>query len=177
MTQSLRTRSGGLGTDFYRRLAVVGLKHLKAPFLERGHQNAPLQAAVIHHQHLPDRTEIQIRSGFFKTCRWHSATPHVSFDRDWATNYASGLLNIGVKNNRGRRLTRHLLKPGYLGSVQFRCRRTTHDPLAPSRQLRDEVGADEFNEVVQIFLDEVQEVIARLHADTRVRSWNRTCIS
>ncbi len=34
------------------------------------------------------------------------------------------------------------------------------------RQLRDEVGADEFNEVVEIFLDEVQEVIARLHADT-----------
>ncbi len=35
------------------------------------------------------------------------------------------------------------------------------------RQLRDEVGADEFDEVIQIFLDEVQEVIARLHADTR----------
>ena len=34
------------------------------------------------------------------------------------------------------------------------------------RQLRDEVGADEFDEVVQIFLDEVQEVIARLHQDT-----------
>ncbi len=34
------------------------------------------------------------------------------------------------------------------------------------RQLRDEVGADEFDEVVEIFLDEVQEVIARLHADT-----------
>ncbi len=34
------------------------------------------------------------------------------------------------------------------------------------RQLRDEVGADEFDEVVEIFLDEVQEVIVRLHADT-----------
>ncbi len=34
------------------------------------------------------------------------------------------------------------------------------------RQLRDEVGADEFDEVVQIFLEEVQEVIARLHSDT-----------
>ncbi len=34
------------------------------------------------------------------------------------------------------------------------------------RQLRDEVGPDEFDEVVEIFLDEVQEVIARLHADT-----------
>ena len=34
------------------------------------------------------------------------------------------------------------------------------------RQLRDEVGAEEFDEVVQIFLEEVQEVIARLHADT-----------
>ncbi len=34
------------------------------------------------------------------------------------------------------------------------------------RQLRDEVGADEFDEVVEIFLDEVQEVIARVHADT-----------
>jgi len=34
------------------------------------------------------------------------------------------------------------------------------------RQLCDEVGADEFDEVVEIFLDEVQEVIARLHADT-----------
>ncbi len=34
------------------------------------------------------------------------------------------------------------------------------------RQLRDEVGADEFDEVVEIFLDEVQEVIARVHSDT-----------
>lgn len=33
-------------------------------------------------------------------------------------------------------------------------------------QLRDEVGAEEFGEVVEIFLDEVQEVIARLHQDT-----------
>ncbi len=33
------------------------------------------------------------------------------------------------------------------------------------RQLRDEVGADEFDEVVEIFLDEVQEVIARLRND------------
>lgn len=34
------------------------------------------------------------------------------------------------------------------------------------RQLRDEVGADEIDEVIEIFLDEVQEVIARLKADT-----------
>lgn len=34
------------------------------------------------------------------------------------------------------------------------------------RQLRDEVGAEEFDEVVEIFLEEVQEGIARLHADT-----------
>ncbi|WP_170761042.1 Hpt domain-containing protein [Ruegeria lacuscaerulensis] len=34
------------------------------------------------------------------------------------------------------------------------------------RQLRDEVGASEFDEVVQIFLDEVQETIERLHKDT-----------
>ncbi|MEW2918671.1 Hpt domain-containing protein [Ruegeria sp. ANG10] len=34
------------------------------------------------------------------------------------------------------------------------------------RQLRDEVGASEFEEVVQIFLDEVQETIDRLHQDT-----------
>ncbi len=34
------------------------------------------------------------------------------------------------------------------------------------RQLRDEVGAEEFDEVIEIFLDEVQEVIARVHADT-----------
>lgn len=34
------------------------------------------------------------------------------------------------------------------------------------RQLRDEVGADEFDEVVQIFLEEVHEVIARLNQDT-----------
>ncbi|NOE26815.1 Hpt domain-containing protein [Ruegeria sp. HKCCD6157] len=34
------------------------------------------------------------------------------------------------------------------------------------RQLRDEVGPDEFDEVVDIFLEEVQEVIARLHQDT-----------
>ncbi len=33
------------------------------------------------------------------------------------------------------------------------------------RQLRDEVGADEFDEVVEIFLDEVQEVIAKLRQD------------
>ncbi|WP_299081151.1 Hpt domain-containing protein [uncultured Ruegeria sp.] len=37
------------------------------------------------------------------------------------------------------------------------------------RQLRDEVGADEFGEVVEIFLDEVQEVITRLHTDTERR--------
>ncbi len=35
------------------------------------------------------------------------------------------------------------------------------------QQLRDEVGPEEFDEVVDIFLDEVQEVIARLHADTK----------
>ena len=34
------------------------------------------------------------------------------------------------------------------------------------RQLQDEVGANEFEEVVQIFLDEVQETIDRLHQDT-----------
>ncbi|NOD76091.1 MULTISPECIES: Hpt domain-containing protein [unclassified Ruegeria] len=34
------------------------------------------------------------------------------------------------------------------------------------RQLRDEVGPNEFDEVVEIFLEEVQEVIARLHHDT-----------
>ncbi|WP_170376507.1 Hpt domain-containing protein [Ruegeria atlantica] len=34
------------------------------------------------------------------------------------------------------------------------------------RQLQDEVGANEFEEVVQIFLDEVQENIDRLHQDT-----------
>ncbi|MDA7963749.1 Hpt domain-containing protein [Ruegeria sp.] len=34
------------------------------------------------------------------------------------------------------------------------------------KQLRDEVGADEFDEVIQIFLEEVQEAIARLHQDT-----------
>ena len=34
------------------------------------------------------------------------------------------------------------------------------------RQLRDEVGASEFDEVVQIFLDEVQETIDRLNRDT-----------
>ncbi|WP_037314664.1 Hpt domain-containing protein [Ruegeria halocynthiae] len=34
------------------------------------------------------------------------------------------------------------------------------------RQLRDEVGTAEFVEVVQIFLDEVQEAIDRLHKDT-----------
>lgn len=34
------------------------------------------------------------------------------------------------------------------------------------RQLRDEVGASEFEEVVQIFLDEVQETIDRLHQNT-----------
>ncbi len=34
------------------------------------------------------------------------------------------------------------------------------------RQLRDEVGADEFDEVVEIFLDEVQEVIIKLRTDT-----------
>ncbi|WP_298851335.1 Hpt domain-containing protein [uncultured Ruegeria sp.] len=35
------------------------------------------------------------------------------------------------------------------------------------RQLRNEVGPSEFEEVVQIFLEEVQEVITRLHQDTR----------
>ncbi|WP_170382280.1 Hpt domain-containing protein [Ruegeria atlantica] len=34
------------------------------------------------------------------------------------------------------------------------------------RQLRDEVGAAEFDEVVEIFLDEVKETIDRLHEDT-----------
>lgn len=34
------------------------------------------------------------------------------------------------------------------------------------RQLRDEVGAEEFDEVVEIFLDEVQEVIGKLQNDT-----------
>lgn len=33
-------------------------------------------------------------------------------------------------------------------------------------QLRDEVGRDEFDEVVEIFLDEVQDVMARLRRDT-----------
>lgn len=33
-------------------------------------------------------------------------------------------------------------------------------------QLRNEVGADEFDEVVQIFMDEVQEVISKLREDT-----------
>lgn len=37
------------------------------------------------------------------------------------------------------------------------------------QQLRHEVGADEFDEVVQIFLDEVQEAIARLHQDNQRR--------
>jgi len=37
------------------------------------------------------------------------------------------------------------------------------------KQLRDEVGAGEFGEVVQIFLDEVQEVIQRLQQDTERR--------
>ncbi|MES0825559.1 Hpt domain-containing protein [Ruegeria sp. SCP11] len=34
------------------------------------------------------------------------------------------------------------------------------------RQLRDEMGAGEFDEVVEIFLDEVRETIDRLHKDT-----------
>ncbi|WP_170426278.1 Hpt domain-containing protein [Ruegeria arenilitoris] len=34
------------------------------------------------------------------------------------------------------------------------------------RQLRDEVGASEFDEVVEIFLDEVQEALTRLCNDT-----------
>lgn len=34
------------------------------------------------------------------------------------------------------------------------------------RQLRDEVGASEFNEVVQIFLDEVNEALIRLRNDS-----------
>ncbi|KUJ78065.1 histidine kinase [Ruegeria marisrubri] len=34
------------------------------------------------------------------------------------------------------------------------------------QQLRDEVGADEFDEVVRIFLEEVEEVIGRIKADT-----------
>ncbi|MBO9446043.1 Hpt domain-containing protein [Ruegeria sp. R14_0] len=33
------------------------------------------------------------------------------------------------------------------------------------RQLRDEVGASEFDEVVEIFLDEVQEALMRLSKD------------
>lgn len=36
-------------------------------------------------------------------------------------------------------------------------------------QLRDEVGASEFDEVVQIFFDEVQEAIERLNNDTARR--------
>ena len=35
------------------------------------------------------------------------------------------------------------------------------------KQLRDEVGTSEFDEVVDIFLDEVQEAIDRLHQDTQ----------
>ncbi|WP_170410892.1 Hpt domain-containing protein [Ruegeria atlantica] len=34
------------------------------------------------------------------------------------------------------------------------------------RQLRDEVGASEFDEVVHIFLDEVNEALTRLRNDT-----------
>lgn len=34
------------------------------------------------------------------------------------------------------------------------------------RQLRDEVGPEEFDEVVEIFLEEVQDVITRLRRDT-----------
>ncbi len=34
------------------------------------------------------------------------------------------------------------------------------------KQLREEVGADEFDEVDEIFLDEVHEAIARLKSDT-----------
>ncbi|MCG7520432.1 Hpt domain-containing protein [Ruegeria sp. Ofav3-42] len=34
------------------------------------------------------------------------------------------------------------------------------------QQLRDEVGASEFDEVVQIFLDEVHEALSRLQHDT-----------
>ncbi|WP_420585552.1 Hpt domain-containing protein [Ruegeria sp.] len=41
------------------------------------------------------------------------------------------------------------------------------------RQLRDEVGASEFDEVVQIFLDEVQETIERLHKDTTRREFEQ----
>ncbi len=37
------------------------------------------------------------------------------------------------------------------------------------RQLRDEVGEDEFGEVVEIFLEEVEEVLARLRSDTQRR--------
>lgn len=33
------------------------------------------------------------------------------------------------------------------------------------RELRDEVGAEEFDEVVELFLEEVDEVVARLRAD------------
>lgn len=33
------------------------------------------------------------------------------------------------------------------------------------KQLRDEVGADEFPEVVQIFMEEVQEMLDRIRAD------------
>jgi HPt (histidine-containing phosphotransfer) domain-containing protein len=41
------------------------------------------------------------------------------------------------------------------------------------KQLRDEVGASEFDEVVNIFLDEVQEVIDRLRADTNRVSFDQ----
>jgi HPt (histidine-containing phosphotransfer) domain-containing protein len=33
-------------------------------------------------------------------------------------------------------------------------------------ELRDEVGCDDFDEVIDLFLDEVEEVIERLRADT-----------
>lgn len=42
------------------------------------------------------------------------------------------------------------------------------------RQLRDEVGASEFDEVVTIFLDEVQEALARLRADRNRDGFERT---
>ncbi|WP_170570955.1 Hpt domain-containing protein [Ruegeria atlantica] len=41
------------------------------------------------------------------------------------------------------------------------------------KQLQDEVGVTEFDEVVQIFLEEVQETIDRLHKDTNRSEFER----
>lgn len=37
------------------------------------------------------------------------------------------------------------------------------------RELKDEVGSDSFDEVVELFLEEVEEVITRLHTDDRTQ--------